>query len=222
MSIYPENIIFKDETIVAVNKPTGMLTIPDGYHPEYINLKNELDSIYERVWTVHRLDKETSGVIIFALTQSAHRDLNIQFTNHLIMKEYIAITHNNPDWKNFELETSIKVNGDRKHRTLISNTGKLSKSLFLLKNQDYLNNISEIKIQPKTGYTHQIRCHLSHLGFPIVGDKLYSRSISDHQKAINKNFGRLMLHSNLIIFNHPQSGELIEIKAPIPNLFKIN
>lgn len=222
MSIIPEYIIFEDDSIVVINKPSGLLTIPDGYHPEFVNLKKELDAIYGKVWTVHRLDKETSGVIVFALTSSAHRDLNIQFSNHLIKKEYIAITHNYPEWKNFELETVIKVDGDRKHRTIISNTGKVSRSSFKLTNRNLSDNISEIKIHPMTGYTHQIRCHLSSLGLPIVGDILYSKNLSEHQKSLNNFFGRLMLHANSIKINHPNSGTSIEIKAPTPNLFKIN
>src|SRR5665648_549625 len=205
MPINPENIIFEDDSIVVINKPSGLLTIPDGYHQEFVNLKTELDSMFGRVWTVHRLDKDTSGVIIFTLTPTAHRILSIQFTNHSDQKEYLAITHNCPEWKNFELETLIELNGDRKHRTIISNTGKISKSIFFLTNQDYSYKISEIKIQPKTGYTHQIRCHLSHLGLPIVGDILYSKHLSEHQQSVNKYFGRLMLHANSIKINHPQS-----------------
>ncbi len=222
MSTIPENIIFEDNSIVAINKPSGLLTIPDGYHPEYVNLKKELDAIYGQVWTVHRLDKETSGVIVFALTAAAHRNLNLQFTNHTISKEYLAITHNYPNWKKFDLETSITINGDRKHRTIISSTGKVSKSSFTLTNKDLASRISTIKIHPSTGYTHQIRCHLSHLGLPIVGDILYSKHLSEHQKSINKYFGRMMLHANSIKFIHPLSDALIEIKAPAPNLFKIN
>ena len=136
MIIDPENIIFEDESIVAINKPSGLLTIPDGYHPEFENLKNELDNIFGRVWTVHRLDKETSGVIIFALTATAHRSLNLQFSNHTIYKEYLAITHNYPHWKKFDFEAFVTINGDRKHRTIISNTGKVSKSSFLLTNKN--------------------------------------------------------------------------------------
>jgi len=222
MNIDPENIIFEDESIVAINKPSGLLTIPDGYHPEFKNLKNELNNIYGRVWTVHRLDKETSGVIIFALTAAAHRSLNLQFSKHTINKEYLAITHNYPHWEIFEFEAFVTINGDRKHRTIISNTGKVSKSSFILKNINHAKNISAIKICPGTGYTHQIRCHLSHLGLPIVGDTLYSKHISEHQKSLNKYYGRMMLHANSIEFIHPLLNEILVLKAPTPILFDIN
>ena len=219
MFIKPDQILYQDQSVIAINKPSGLLTLPDGYNPEIRNLKSELDDLFGRVWTVHRLDKETSGVIIFARTKEAHRIINDQFANRLVSKKYTAISHNIPDWENLNFVLPIQINGDRKHRTVHRDNGKDSICDFDLTDQIARLKISKIVIIPRTGYTHQIRCHLSYLGLPIVGDQLYTRDISEHQESINQRFGRLMLHATLITFLHPTLDRLIKIESPEPDLF---
>jgi RluA family pseudouridine synthase len=214
-------ILFQDAFIIVVNKPSGLLTIPDGYIPDLQNLKTELDKLYDKVWTVHRLDKETSGVIIFARSKITHQKLNNQFMNRLVYKKYIALTHNIPDWEKLNFVLPIKINGDRRHRTVYNENGKKSMSDFFKFEQQDSRNISKIEIVPHSGYTHQIRCHLSHLGFPIVGDPLYTKLISDYQKTINDHFGRLMLHATSISFTHPELGSKVVINSPEPSLFNL-
>lgn len=124
-------VLFSDAHMMVANKPGGLLSIPDGYHPELPNLKSMLVDKYGRLWTVHRLDKETQGIIIFARSPQAHRSLNQQFQNHEVKKRYVAIVHGRTNWHFIKVELPLLVNGDHQHRTIVHNSkGKSSKSIF--------------------------------------------------------------------------------------------
>lgn len=213
-----DSIIYQDTSIIALNKPAGLLTITDGYVQEKENLYQLLKKEFKEVLVVHRLDKETSGVIIFAFTQKAHKFLNIQFQNRMIIKKYVAITHNIPNWDEYEAKLSIKINGDRKHRTIVSQSGKSSFTFFKRGDIDLSKNISIVYAFPKSGYTHQIRAHLSYLGHPILGDSLYNKNLNSQQLILNQNQSRIMLHAESIEFIHPELEEKMILSVPIPFL----
>ena len=159
--------------------------------------------------TVHRLDKETSGVMIFARNKDTHRDLNSQFENRLVRKKYWAICHNIPEWTEYLAQFPLKVNGDRNHRTIISSTGKFSETLFIKHQSNFSTQLSLIEAIPRTGYTHQIRSHLSFLGFSILGDQLYFKDLSKSQRLKNNTANRLMLHAYFLEFTHPANKEKV-------------
>lgn len=209
-------ILYKDNSIIAVNKPSGLRTIPDGYDKNKENLQTLLKTEFPELMTVHRLDKETSGVIIFARNQDAHRNLNIQFEKRLIQKKYWVISHNIPDWENFTAKFPLVVNGDRQHRTIISQSGKASETQFIRHKFDQQKCISFLEAIPHTGYTHQIRAHLSFLGLSILGDLLYTKGLSSTQRELNKSVNRLMLHAASIEFLHPETSQKIIINTDIP------
>lgn len=212
----PEIILYQDDFLIAADKPAGMLTIPGGFSPNLPNLKSALEAEFGRLWAVHRLDKETSGIVLFARTPEAHRSINIQFDHHQISKEYRTIVYGTVDWSETDLEQKILVNGDRDHRSIISPRGKPARTSFKLLHR--FPCFSYLAAFPHTGLTHQIRAHIAWAGYPILQDALYgkNRMISADKDIIQ----RTALHACQIQFNHPGSGELMVLKAPLPFDFR--
>ncbi|MDX9849213.1 MAG: RluA family pseudouridine synthase [Anaerolineaceae bacterium] len=209
-------IISIDESIIAVNKPSGLRTIPDGYDQDKENLQSLLKIAFPDLMTVHRLDKETSGVILFARTKEAHRALNIQFQERKIKKKYWLIAHNIPEWDQFDAKFPMVVNGDRRHRTIVNQAGKPSETLFFRHGYDQNKCLSFLEAIPHTGYTHQIRTHCSFLGFPILGDDLYSKQLTTSQLHLNNQVNRMMLHATSIEFIHPITNQKLLIETEVP------
>jgi RluA family pseudouridine synthase len=212
-------IIHHDEQIIVINKPAGLPVQPDGWEPDAPYLLKMLEEKYgdpstgsgRRVWVVHRLDKVTSGVMVFARTAEAHRDLNIQFERHEVEKVYQAIVEGVPPWDERTARHMLQTNVGRKHRTVVvRKRGKNSETEFSVLKREQEHAL--IEAHPKTGRTHQIRVHLSALGFPILGDTLYNASETDliHRPA---------LHAAELTFKHPGSGKRITYSADLPNDF---
>jgi len=210
--------LYKDEHILAVNKPAGLLSIPDGYHKELPNLKQLLESEFSKVWTVHRLDKETSGVVLFALNAAAHRSLSIQFEKRVIDKTYLVLVTGVLPYSTFTINIPLKVNGDRRHRTIPDAfKGKPAQTdVSLIKAFRFF---SLVKAYPKTGYLHQIRAHLKHAGYPVVNDILYG--FTSLPPECNFAAKRLMLHALSISFTHPVRNETMLVESPSPVEFFI-
>lgn len=217
-------VIYEDDQLVAINKPAGLLSIPDGYNPQLLNLQTLLREKYGGIWTVHRLDKETSGVIIFAKTAEAHRQLNSQFDERSIKKDYQCVIVGEPEWEDFTINLPLKVNGDRKHRTVVHSTGKAATTKVHLAGRK--KGLSYLVVKPGTGYTHQIRAHLAAEGFTILGDVLYKpiaeRKFPDRfsEKSVEYVIGsRLYLHAQSIVFFHPIYQTETMIEAPLDDEF---
>jgi tRNA pseudouridine32 synthase/23S rRNA pseudouridine746 synthase len=212
-----EILLYEDDDLIALNKPSGILTIEDGYDRNKFNLRSELRKVYGLIWAVHRLDKDTSGILIFAKNKESHRQLNLSFSNRETEKNYRCIVNGFPIWDSFEVNLPLKVNGDRNHRTVfdpLNGKPAVTRIDKLMNNEQY----TYMDIFPTTGLTHQIRAHLSAIGFPILGDRLYWRccglsKISKFQQM------DLYLHALSLKFNHPSSKESILITAPLPLKF---
>ena len=127
MHLTPSDLIlWEDEDLLVVAKPAGLPTLADGQNPHAPYLVALLKEIYDPLWTIHRLDKETSGVMVFARTAAAHRALNAQFENRYVHKLYHALVIGDPDWSEKTIEIRLRTDGDRKHRTVIdSKRGKV-------------------------------------------------------------------------------------------------
>lgn len=213
---FEKQLIYQDDHLVIFNKPAGLLVIQDGYNPALPNLKKFMQNYFKQVYIVHRLDKDTSGVMVIALDKETHKNLNNQFANRTINKKYVSICANIPEWRYLSYQSKIKVNGDRRHRTVHHEQGKLSRTDFLVYGVNKENNRSVIISALKTGYTHQIRSHLSFLGFPILCDPLYKNI---HNSKINETpcpINRLALHASKIVFYHPFKNQRVCYEAPIP------
>lgn len=208
------DILYEDNYLIAVNKPPGMVVhpAPGNWSNTFVNaLLNHCDlpnTSEFRPGIVHRLDKETSGILLAAKTEEAHQKLVELFAKRLILKEYIAIAIGKVPTKQV-IEPISRCKLHRK-KMIVSPEGKEAVSDIEL--IGFNGNFSKVRIFPKTGRTHQIRVHLKHLGNPVLGDKLYGKS------SINERFGanRHYLHAQKITFDHPITGEKIELEAPIP------
>lgn len=207
-------ILYQDEDLIIVNKPSGLLTIRDGYNPNLPSVKSLLDTEFGRCWIVHRLDKETSGALIVALNEKVHRFLNLAFQNRQIRKKYHAIVLGTPGEPKFVIDSPLRVNGDRNHRTVIDAIlGKPAKSIVTVISS--YSNSSLVMIEPETGYTHQIRAHLAHFGFPILGDRLYQCRDQITNPA-NSLIHRTALHASQISLLHPKTDQPLIINSTFP------
>lgn len=219
LTISPENIpmdiIYEDEAILAVNKPPGMVIhpAPGNWSSTFVNALlfhcQNLPGPPLRPGIVHRLDKDTSGVLIAAKTALAQQRLIEMFANRQIYKEYLAICLGNPG--NCEIKTLIGRHPvNRKLMTVLEKGGR--EAITTCKTLSFDGKLSLVQAVIATGRTHQIRVHMKHRGTPILGDDLYG----NHQA--NQKYGteRQMLHARLLRFKHPISRNDIELSAEIP------
>lgn len=212
----PLNILYEDNHIIAVNKPSDMVVhpAPGNWSNTFVNaLLNHCalpDTSELRPGIVHRLDKETSGVLLAAKTEIAHQKLVQLFQERKMTKEYIAIAIGKVPAGPISLPIE-RCSKDRK-KMAISSSEKGKEAITDIELLDYNGTFSKVLLRPKTGRTHQLRLHLSHLGFPILGDKVYGNT------SINMRYGmtRHYLHAKKIAFIHPITGKHMEITAPLP------
>lgn len=217
----PLDIIYEDNDIIVVNKQKGLVVHPANGNPDgtlvnaIMNIcKDSLSGIGGEIrpGIVHRLDKDTSGLIIIAKNDKAHIHLSEQIKNHEVKKTYIAlvrgIVKENEATINMPIGRSTK---DRK-KMAVSKNGKNAITHFKVIKRYENYTLLEIKIE--TGRTHQIRVHMSHIGYPVVGDAVYSNGKNP--------FGVIgqMLHAAKLTFKHPITNEELNLEAPLPEYFK--
>jgi len=202
-------ILHFDEHILVINKPANLPVLPDGWEPDAPYLVKMLEEEHGKIWVVHRLDKITSGVMVFARTAEAHRELNRQFEQHEVEKIYHAVVEGVPPWDEHTARHMLQTNVGRKHRTVVvRKKGKPSETHFKVLERGQAEAL--VEAHPKTGRTHQVRVHLSALGFPILGDILYGAQETDL-------IARPALHALALTFTHPIAKERVTYSAPIPN-----
>jgi RluA family pseudouridine synthase len=205
------DILYADEHLLVLDKPAGLPVLPDGWEKDAPYLVKMLEADYGRVWIVHRLDKVTSGVMVFARTVEAHRALSLQFEKHEAQKTYHAIAVGVPDWDEKTARHPLRVNVGHKHRTVVDpRHGKPSETRFRVLERFRGHALLEVK--PMTGRTHQIRVHASGLGHPLLGDVLYS---APETKLI----ARPALHAQTLVFSDPAAGRTLSFEAPYPEDF---
>ncbi|RPI33608.1 MAG: RluA family pseudouridine synthase [Chloroflexota bacterium] len=218
-------VLWSDEALLVINKPAGLASLPDGYDPKAPHVKSVLAATHDPLYIVHRLDKDTSGVLVLARSLEAHRLLNTEFEKRRVAKTYHALVAGRPDWTERVMRLPLLPDGDRQHRTVVDRKGK--RAVTVLRLLESLGPYSLIEASPQTGRTHQIRVHLAAAGFPIVGDELYGRgeSISlsefklDYKAEKNPErplIARLALHAFSLAFEHPITREALYFEAGYP------
>jgi tRNA pseudouridine32 synthase / 23S rRNA pseudouridine746 synthase len=202
-------ILHNDKHILVINKLANLPVLPDGWEPDAPYLVKMLEEDHGKIWVVHRLDKITSGVMVCARTAEAHRELNRQFEQHEVEKVYQAVVEGIPPWDEHTARHMLRTNVGHKHRTMVDHKrGKNAETYFKVLKRGQARALLEA--HPKTGRTHQIRVHLSALGFPILGDVLYGAQETDL-------IARPALHALSLRFTHPVSGKRVAYTAPFPN-----
>ncbi len=217
----PLDIIYEDDDILVINKPQGM-TVHPGAGCSSGTLANALLGLYgedfstsddsTRPGIVHRLDRDTSGVMVIAKTREAHQNLSEQFSSHTNEKYYTAVA------KGFFPQSSgvidSRITRDKNNRKKFTVTEKksegrdaLTKYRVISQNMDY----ALLRVRIYTGRTHQIRVHLLSVGHPVLGDAVYSRRDPGYPDAT------LMLHASRIVFSHPRTGERMVFRSPLPD-----
>ncbi len=243
----PLDIVFEDEFLAVINKPAGMVVHPGAgnssgtlanaiaWHfqmqrpareqglDQQVDIYAKASSSGDRVGIVHRLDKETSGLIVVAKDEETHELLSNQFRDRVVTKQYVTLVHGSPRENSGTIVRPMAR--DRWHRTKMTVAANGRNALTMWKVRQRFEKFTLLEIEIKTGRTHQIRVHLASINHPVVGDATYNEgrdnTIADHgiKKAVER-LGRFFLHAEHLAFTHPHTGERIALSCDLPKELK--
>lgn len=218
-------ILLETEHFIVLNKPSGLLSIPDREGKE-ISLKQMLQEKYGQIFTVHRLDRDTSGIIVFAKDEETHKFLSQAFEERTVEKYYLGIVNGVPPEKQKTIDAPIAENQARRGVMLIHQRGKQSITDYEVLEE--FGKFSLVRFRIHTGRTHQIRVHMQHVGHPIVVDELYGDATAILVSSFKRNYNlsrqeeeerpilaRLGLHAEKLLFKDAQ-GKAYTVEAPLP------
>jgi RluA family pseudouridine synthase len=222
-------IVFEDKAILALDKPPHLVVHPGTNHISgatlidlvkcYMRTKAGFDNNADPV-LMHRLDRDTSGIILVAKNKGIVRTLHERLRGHEMIKQYVAVCHGKPMRDKGVVEVNLAKTLEENSGTKMSveKNGVYSKTEYSVVSSTAL--LSKVKLTLHTGRTHQIRVHMAHIGCPVVGDVRYGDPARDaalfKRGGVNK---RLYLHANSISFSHPQTGKNLTLTAPVPEEF---
>ena len=204
----PLAILHEDAQVLLVDKPSGLLSVP-GKGPELADcLLARVQAVFPQALLVHRLDRDTSGVMIFAQTLHAQRHLGLQFEKRMTRKAYVARVWGVPEEKSGTIDLPLIVDWPNRPRQKVCfETGKPAVTDWTVLRSD--GSSARLRLFPKTGRSHQLRVHMQQIGHPILGDPFYAEGAAAA-------FPRLMLHSEELRFKHPDGGRSVKVRAPVP------
>ncbi|HEY2786100.1 MAG TPA: RluA family pseudouridine synthase [Fimbriiglobus sp.] len=229
----PLDILYEDEWLALVNKPWNMVVHPakGNWSGTLVNALQfrfrdqlSLENGTFRAGIVHRLDKDTSGVILVAKDGVTHRDLATQFESRKVFKEYVAVVAGELDRDTDYIDGPIKQHPHDRLRMIVSHDADAKPASSYYEVLERFRGFTLVKVQPRTGRTHQIRVHLAHVGCPVLADKLYGGRDSFKISDVISGFagddevllGRQGLHAFRLRFRHPKTGGFLEAEAPLP------
>lgn len=203
------NIIYQDDEILILDKPSGLLTVPgkDLRHADC--LESRACEKFPGAKTVHRLDMDTSGLIVIGLNKMAHRHLSLQFQNRNVVKAYEALVHGSMKEKSGKIDLPLICDWPNRPKQMVDHErGKKSLTEWHL--IEHQQKISRVHLIPHTGRSHQLRVHLMSIGHPILGDRFYSTD------EIYQMHNRLCLHSKKLTIMHPVIKEKMTFESKVP------
>lgn len=217
-------ILYEDDDLLLVNKPSGVTVIPDRFG-KYTSLQQLLEKLYGKLYVVHRIDRETSGIVCFAKNEVAHRHVSLQFQNHEVEKIYKVVVKGHLPFKEGVIESPIIENPARPGTMMITKRGK--EAITICRVVEEFKNATLVDAEIKTGRTHQIRVHLSALGNPLLVDEIYANTPAFYFSSLKRNYkpsgeeerptiARLTLHAYSLKLKHPATEKEIAVKAPLP------
>ena len=224
----PIEVVYEDDDLLVVNKPAGLVVHPGSgiaggtlanalaYHFQQLSQRGG----HTRPGIVHRLDKDTSGLIVVAKTEAAHENLADQFRTREVFKSYVALVHGRVEPETGRIDQPIARDPRQRTRMAVVRGGRPALSLYRVR-QRY-DRFTLLNVEIKTGRTHQIRVHLSWLKHPVVGDEVYGggrdKTVQDARvRSSIRSLRRLFLHAEQLGFHHPRTGEPLRFTAPIPD-----
>jgi len=226
----PLDVVFEDEHLIALNKASGMVVHPGAatgedtlVHALLAHCAGQLSGIggVERPGIVHRLDRETSGLMLAAKTDAAHRGLSEQFAERRVFKEYLALVTGRPQLLSGGVKSPIGRNPNHRHKMAVVPPEKGGKPAHT--DWELVEGFGEwaalVRCTIHTGRTHQIRVHMHSLGYPLLGDAVYGWSAKKMPlpAEISETPARVMLHSEHLAFTHPITGAEVDLHAPLPS-----
>ncbi len=224
------SILYCDESIIAVNKPPGVLSIPDRFRKDIPNLRTLLEERFGRVFVVHRLDKGTSGVMLFARTAEAHRALSLQFQYHRVEKVYHAVLAGIVEREELDIDFPLLPDPRRPGHMIPSARGKEARTHLRVLQRFQIATYVECRLV--TGRLHQVRVHCAALGHPLLVDPDYGGAEAFFLSSIKRRyklshgdverplFDRLPLHAVALEFDHPTTHVRMHLEAPLPKDFR--
>ncbi|MEQ9261174.1 MAG: RluA family pseudouridine synthase [Roseovarius sp.] len=204
----PLRVLHEDHEIVVVEKPAGLLSVPGRGEHLADCLLSRLEVAYPTVKLVHRLDRDTSGVMVFGLTPHAQRHLGLQFERRHVKKTYVARVAGHLEPKTGEVDLPLIVDWPNRPKQMVcQERGKPALTEWRV--QRYGEGETRVRLMPKTGRSHQLRVHMLSLGHPILGDPFYAEGAA-------RDFPRMMLHSEELRLRHPDGGAGMTFRAKAP------
>lgn len=220
------SVIYADDHILIADKPSGITVIPERYNTEKPSVQSLLEKEYGKLWVVHRIDRETTGIVAFARNEEAHKHLSRQFEGREVHKLYKTIVSGRMEGGAGEIDSPIAEKPNKPGTMMIHPKGKEALTLFDVEEQ--FRTCALLNVEIKTGRTHQIRVHFASAGHPLLVDSVYGQHDKFLLSSVKRKYkqtdeeerpviSRLTLHASSLTIHHPATGQEMTFTSPLPH-----